>query len=328
MKNLRKRLSLGAAMLGSTAALLLAAPVQAQDYPSRPLRLIVPFAPGGAADIIGRAVSEPMSRELGQPILIVNRDGAGTVIGVNEAANAATDGYTLLLSGDAGVINAASGRKLSYDLLRDLAPISIVYSGAQVLMANRTGKFANLQDLVKYGKANPGKVRYGSTGVGTSVHLSSEIFNQAAGIETVHVPYKGVAPAMNDLAGGHIEYVIGGSTAAIPAIKSGLVRGLALMSKTRSSQIPDLPTAIEQGVNAETGSWYGIYMRAGTPTAAQVRIHGVLMKVLASSEVTERFRSLGGEPRSMSQQEFTAYTRNEVQKLAKLMKQLNIKLEN
>jgi len=269
-----------------------------------------------------------MSRELGQPILIVNRDGAGTVIGVNEAANAATDGYTLLLSGDAGVINAASGRKLTYDLLRDLAPISIVYSGAQVLMANRTGKFTNLQDLVKYGKANPGKVRYGSTGVGTSVHLSSEIFNQAAGIETVHVPYKGVAPAMNDLAGGHIEYVIGGSTAAIPAIKSGLVRGLALMSKARSSQMPDLPTAIEQGVNAETGSWYGIYMRAGTPAAAQTRIHGVLMKVLASTEVTERFRSLGGEPRSMSQPEFTAYTRNEVQKLAKLMKQLNIKLEN
>ncbi len=328
MKHLRKHLSLGAAVIGSTAALLLATPLQAQDYPSRPLRLIVPFAPGGAADIIGRAVSEPMSRELGQPILIVNRDGAGTVIGVNEAATAATDGYTLLLSGDAGAINAASGRKLSYDLLRDLTPISIVYSGAQVLMANKSGKFANLQDLVKYGKANPGKIRYGSTGVGTSVHLSSEIFNQAAGIDTVHVPYKGVAPAMNDLAGGHIEYVIGGSTAAIPAIKSGLVHGLALMSKARSTQIPDLPTAIEQGVNAETGSWYGLYMRAGTPAAAQVRIHGVLTKVLASPEVSERFRSLGGEPRSMSQQAFTAYTRNEVQKLAKLMKQLNIKLDN
>ena len=269
-----------------------------------------------------------MSKELGQPILIINRDGAGTIIGVNEAAHAAPDGYTLLLSGDAGIINTASGRKLSYDLIKDLAPISIVYSGAQVLMGKRDGPFATLQDLVKHGKANPGKIRYGSTGIGTSTHMSSEIFNQAAGIATIHVPYKGVAPAMNDLAGGHIDYVIGGSTAAIPAIKSGQVRGLALMSRTRSSQIPDLPTAIEQGVNAETGSWYGMYMRAGSPPQAVRRIHELLVKVLATPDVAERYKSLGGEPRSMSQQEFADYTRNEVQKLAKLMKQLNIKLDD
>lgn len=317
-----------------TATLLAAlvsayAPIaSSQAYPSRPLRMIVPFAPAGAADIVARTVSEPMSRELGQPILIVNRDGAGTVIGVSEAAHAATDGYTLLLSGDAGVINTAGGRKLSYDLLKDLAPVSIAYSGAQVMMANKSGRFANLQDLVKYAKANAGQIKYGSTGIGTSVHLSSELFNSAAGIEAVHIPYKGVAPAMTDLAAGRVDFVIGGSTAAIPAIKAGQFRGLALMSKARSDQMPDLPTAIEQGVNVETGSWYGMYMRAGSPAEAQKKIHDTLLKVLATTEVKERFKSLGGEPRSMSQQQFADYNRDEIRKLSALMKRLNIKLED
>ena len=298
------------------------ASAQAQTYPSRPMRMIVPFAPGGAADIIARSITEPMSRELGQPILIVNRDGAGTVIGLNEAAHASADGYTLLLSGDAGVINAASGRKLPYDLLRDLAPISIVYSGAQVMMGKKDGPFNNLQDMVKYARANPDKLRFGSTGIGTSVHMSSEIFNQAAAIKAVHIPYKGVA------AGGHIEYVIGGSTAAIPAIKNGQFRGLAIMSKQRSPELPDVPTAIEQGINAETGSWYGLFSRAGTPPEIIARLHALLMTTLASPQVTERFRNLGGEPRSMTTEQFRTYLRDETQKLSKLMKQLNIKLDD
>lgn len=304
------------------------ASAQAQAYPSRPMRVIVPFAPGGAADIIARSVTEPMSRELGQPILIVNRDGAGTVIGLNEAAHASADGYTLLLSGDAGVINAASGRKLPYDLLRDLAPISIVYSGAQVMMGKKDGPFNNLQDMVKYARANPDKLRFGTTGIGTSVHMSSEIFNQAAAIKAVHIPYKGVAPAMNDLAGGHIEYVIGGSTAAIPAIKNGQYRGLAIMSKQRSPELPDVPTAIEQGINAETGSWYGLFTRAGTPPEVLAKLHALLMATLASPQVTERFRNLGGEPRSMTTEQFRTYLRDEIQKLSRLMKQLNIKLDD
>lgn len=322
------RRSFSIAALVALIALPCLSYAQAQVYPSRPLRMIVPFSPGGATDIIARTLSEPMSQALGQPILIINRDGAGTIIGVNEAAHAATDGYTLLLSGDAGVINTASGRKLPYDLLKDLAPISIVYTGAQVLLANKSGKFATLQDLVKYGKANPGQVKFGTTGVGTAIHMSSEIFNQAAGIKALHVPYKGLAPAMTDLAGGHVDYVIGGTTAAIPAVKSGQFRGLALMSKARTDQAPDIPTAIEQGVNAETGAWYGIYMRAGTPADALKKIHATLMKVLASSEVKERFKSLGAETRSMSPQEFAAYTRDEIRKLGALMKQLNVKLED
>lgn len=298
---------------------------QTQSYPSRPMRMIVPFAPGGAADILARSVAEPMAKDLGQPILIINRDGAGTLIGLNEAAHASTDGYTLLLSGDAGVINAASGRKLPYDLLRDLAPISIVYSGAQIMMGRKDSPHNTLPDMVKYAKANPDKLRFGSASVGTSIHLSSEIFNQAAGIKAAHIPYKGVAPAMNDLAGGHIEYVIGGSTAAIPAIRNGLFRGLAIMSRQRSPELPDLPTAIEQGINAETGSWYGLFTRAGAPPEVLRKLHAVLMTTLASPQITERFRSLGGEPRSMTTEQFRTYLRDEIQKLAKLMKQLNIK---
>jgi tripartite-type tricarboxylate transporter receptor subunit TctC len=303
------------------------APAQAQSYPAKPINLIVPFAAGGAADILARAIGEPMTRDLGQPIVIVNRGGAGTIIGVEAVARAAPDGYTILLSGDAGVINTASGRKLPYDLMKDLTPVSTVYSGAQILLVKKDSPFNSIQDLVKHAKANPGKVRFGSTGVGTSVHLSSESFNQAAGIKAIHVPYKGVAPAMNDLAGGHIDYVIGGSTAAIPAVKSGSHKALAIMSKTRSQLLPELPSVVEQGVNVETGSWYGLFVPAGTPQEVVNRLHASLTKTLASKDMTERLRSLGGEPRPMSQEQFTSFLRSEIQKLTVLMRQLDIKLE-
>lgn len=298
----------------------------AQSYPAKPIRLVLPFPAGGAADVLARTITEPMSKDLGQPLIIINRDGAGTVIGVDVAAKSAPDGYTLLLSGDAGVINTASGRKLPYDLMKDLAPISMVYSGAQIMLVNKDSRFKSVQDLVKYAKANPGQVKFGSSGIGTAIHLSSESFNRAAGIQALHVPYKGVAQATTDLAGGHIDYVIGGAT-AIPSIKNGSLRGLALMSKKRTPQLPELATAIEQGVNVETGSWYGLFTTAGTPPEIVNRLHACLIKALDSSAVRDRFASLGGEPRSMTSEQFAAFLRAEIQKFSVLMKQLDIKLE-
>lgn len=315
-------------MLSVGVLIALVGTVAAQkSYPNKPLRLVVPFAPGGVADILARAIADPMSKDLGQPIVVSNHPGAGTIIGLEIAAKAAPDGYTLLLSGDAGVINTASGLKLPYDLMKDLAPISTVYSGPQILLVNKDSPYKSVQDLVKYAKANPGRLNFGTSGIGTSVHLHSELFNQAAGIQAVHVPYSGVAPAMAELVGGRIDFVIGGSTAAIPAIKNGSLRGLALMSRERSALLPELPTAIEQGVNIETASWYGLFTRAGTAPEIVKRLHASLAKALDSKVVQDRFVAMGGEVKTTTPEQFSAFLRAEIQALSVTIKQLNIKLE-
>ena len=315
-----------AAVATLTLSLSSASVLAADVYPTKPIRMIVPFAPGGAADILGRVVGDYLQRELGQPIVMVNRDGAGTIIGVDAAAKSASDGYTLLISGDAATVNTASNRKLPYDLMRDLQPISLLYAGTQFLLVNNNSPFKNIQDLVKFGKANPGAIRYGSTGIGTSTHMSAETFNTAAGIKTVHIPYRGVAPAMNDLGGGHVDYVIAGSTAGIPAIKSGQLRALAITGRTRSAVLPDLPTFIEQGVNAETGSWYGLFVPAGTPPEIVARLHAATAKALANPELGERLKQLGGEARVTTSEQTTVFMRGEIQKFGNLMRELNIKL--
>ncbi len=314
----------------AASALLALAPgaACAQTYPSKPISLVVPFAAGGPAELIGRAVAERLAKELGHPVLIISRGGAGTVIGVDAVAKSAADGYTLLLSGDAAAINSASGRKLPYDLFKDLAPLSLVYEGQQMLLVRKDGPFRSLQDLVHAAKNNPGQLKFGSSGIGTSLHLSAELFNRAAGIQALHVPYKGAAQVMTDIAGGHIDYVVVGSGAGISAIKGGSFRVLAIMSKTRSKLAPDLPTAIEQGVDVETGAWYGLFTRAGTPPEVIRKLHAALVKALDSSEVKERFKSVGGEARPSSAEELASYLRSDIQKFGLLIRELGIKLED
>ena len=298
----------------------------AQAWPAKPLRLVVPFAPGGGASVLARTLGDELAKNLGQPVLIVNRDGGGTVIGYNEVAKAPADGYSLLLSGNAGAINAASGRELPYDLQKDLEPVSIIYAGAQVMLGGKDSRFASLRELVAWGRANPGQVKYGSNGMGSSVHFSSEQFNQAAGIKALHVPYKGANPALQDLAGGRIDYVIAGSNGAFAAVKSGQFRGLAILSRARSKQVPELPTAIEQGVNVETEGWYGVHVRAGTAPAVLKVLHAALLKTLASADIAEKFAGLGGEPRTMSPAEFRAFIQGEIDSLARLVKALDIRV--
>ena len=299
----------------------------AQNYPSKPIELVVPFAPGGAADLMARTIAGPMEKDLGKPIVVINRGGAGTVLGVDSVAKAVPDGHTLLLSGDAGVINSASGRPLPYDLMKDLAPISAVYMGVQIMVANKDSRFKSIQDLVQYGKANPGKVSFGSSGVGSVTHLSAELFNIGAGIKALHVPFKGISEAMNAVMGGHIDYAICGSSVGISAIKQGSLRGLALTGKTRSALIPELPTLIEQGVNVTTFGWYGLYTTARTPTQVVEKLNTSLVKALNSQAIRDSFLKMGGEPTPMTSEEFSSYTRNEIEKLGKVIKQLNIKLE-
>ncbi len=299
---------------------------EAQLFPNKPLRFIVPFAPGGGASTLARTVGDQLAKEIGQPVLVVNRDGAGTVIGYNEVAKAPADGYSLLLSGNAGAINAASGRDLPYDLQKDLEPVTIIYAGAQVMLGGKDSRFNTLRELVAWGKANPGQVKFGSNGTGSSVHFSSEQFNQAAGIKALHVPYKGANPAMQDLAGGRIDYVIAGSSGAFPAVKSGQFKGLAILSRTRSRQMPDLPTAIEQGVNVETEGWYGIHVRAGAPAQSVRTLHAALMKILGMADMGEKLAAMGGEPRTMSQSEFRTFIQGEIDTLSRLVRILDIKV--
>ena len=299
----------------------------AEAYPSRPLRLIVPFAPGGAADILGRVVAEHLQRELGKPIVLVNREGAGTIIGVDAAAKATPDGYTLLLSGDAATINTASGRSLPYDLMRDLKPITLIYSGTQfVLAAAKDNRFNSLHDLIRHAKANPGSLKFGTSGVATSTHLSTETINAAASIKAVHVPFKGIAPALNNLQGGHVDYAVAGSTAAVPAVQGGQLKALAVTSRARSPVLPQVPTLIEQGVNAETGSWYGLLVPARTPPDIVKRLHVAMITVLKSPDVVDRLKALGGEARPTTPEQAADFMREEIRKFATLIRKLDIKV--
>jgi tripartite-type tricarboxylate transporter receptor subunit TctC len=298
----------------------------AQPYPAKPISVIAPVDAGTPGDILARAVGEPMGRELGQRVVVINRPGAASIVGVEAAAKAAPDGYTLLVGGDASVINTASGRQLPYDLMRDLAPISLIYGGAQVLLVKRDSPYQTLRDLVNAARANPGKLTYGSAGVGSSIHMSSETLNQAAGIRTTHVPYKGIPQAMTEVAGGHIDFVIGGAP-SIPAVRNGTHRGLAILSRERMKLLPNLPTAIEQGVPIEAGGWYGLFAPAGVPPEVSKRLHEALVKTLALPEISDRFTSLGGEPRSSTPDQYSAFLRSEIDKYSALIKRLNLKLD-
>lgn len=322
-----RRLACAAAVL---LPLVLAVPSQAQGndpFPSKPLRLVVPFAPGGAADVIGRSVAEQLQHELGQPVVVVNRDGAGTIVGVNYVAKSPADGYTLLLSGDAATINAASGRALPYDLLRDLTPISVLFSGAQVLLVSKDSPFKTLQDMVAYAHAHPGKLRYGSSGIGTSIHMSEASFNAAANIDALHVPYRGVAPAITDLMGGQVDYVIAGSSLATQAIQNGQLRALAITTDKRSPFLPEIPTAKEQGVDVETMGWYGLFVPAATPPAAIARLSAATLAALKSPDLSERFKSIGGEALGMSPEQADAFVKAQIRKFSELMRRLDIKLD-
>lgn len=318
----------GRVAAAALAAALAAPAALAQTWPTKPVQMVVPFAPGGAADILGRIIAEQLQKEIGQSFIIVNRDGGGTVIGVNAVAKAAPDGYTLLVGNDAATINTASGRKLPYDLVKDLAPVVLVYSGPQILMANRAGPYKSLRDLVAALKTKPaGSIKYGSSGVGSSTHLASASVADATESRPVHAPYRGIAPAINDLIGGHIDFLVAGTSSALPAIRNNQAIGLAILSKTRSPLLPDLPTAAEQGVNVESAGWYGVLAPAATPTDIVNRVNTVLNNGMRTNEFRERLLALAGEPQGGTPAQFAAFIRSEIARFTKLMKDNDIKLD-
>jgi tripartite-type tricarboxylate transporter receptor subunit TctC len=301
--------------------------VQAQGWPSRPLQLVVPFPAGGPPDILARTLAEFLTREVGQAVVVNNRAGADTIIGADAVAKAPRDGYTMLVLGDSGIINSASGRKLPYDLKADLIPVSMLLSGPQVVLVAQNSRFKTLGDLVSHARAHPGKVSFGSSGSATAIRISTEVFNAAAGIETLHVPYKGVTPALNDMIGGQVDYVITGMSVAVRSIQGGKVRGLAVNARGRVAQLPDVPTALEQGVDVDTRGWYGLFMTAGAPGQAVDRMHAALTRAAQDPTVLATMSKLGGSPAVMKREDFSAFVDTELNRIGALMKRLNIKID-
>ena len=310
-------------------ALLLPATAAAQTYPSRPIRLIVTFAPGGGADFVGRAIAQPLSEALGQTVVVDNRAGANGVVGADVAAKAAPDGYTVLL-GAAGTLSVAPhlGEPLPFDPIKDFVPVSLVATGSFVVTVNKSLPVNSIQELITYAKANPGKLNFGSSGKGGAPHLATELFASMAGIKMVHVPYRGLGPAVADLLAGQIQVLFADVPLVVEHAKAGNLKALAITGTSRSSVMPDLPTVAEAGVPGySAGTWYGVFLPARTSPEITTRLSNALRQVLAAPSVKAVMAKQGAEAVWDTPQEFTAFTEGESAKWGKLIHDLRIKVE-
>ena len=308
--------------------LVVATPLAAQDYPVKPIRLVVPFAPGGPADMLARAIAPAMSATLKQPITIENRGGAGGAIGVDAVVKSAADGYTIGLSGPGALVSLPFMTTLSYNVERDVAPIVRVATVSGVIVAGPKSGFKSLADLVAYAKTRPGQVHFGSAGSGTTTHLAGELLNMEAGIKLVHVPYRGAAPALADMLGGHVQLMLPDLPAALEQIRAGTVNGLAITSPSRSPFVPDLPTTTELGFpQVISYSWYGLIAPAGTPAGIRGRVQAVAMEALASRDVLAQIATLGGTPTPGTAEEFAALITSEQKKWKRVIEATGAKIE-
>ncbi|HWI13484.1 MAG TPA: tripartite tricarboxylate transporter substrate binding protein, partial [Burkholderiales bacterium] len=289
-------------------------------YPNRPVRIVVPFPAGGGADIFARLVGKKLSESLAQQFVSDNRAGASGIIGCEIVAKAPPDGYTLLL-GTTGThaTNPAVYRKLPYDALKDFAPVSLVAESPFVLLVHPSLPVKNVRELIALAKREPGKLTYGSSGIGSSSHLGFALFNLMAGIETVHVPYKGLPPATADTIAGNLTMTWDSITASSPFIRAGRVRALGIGSAKRSPLLPELPTIAEAALPGyELGSWYGMFAPAGTPADIVRQLHGETVKALTSGGMKEQFAALGAEPIGSTPDEFTAVLQRDLAKWEKV----------
>jgi tripartite-type tricarboxylate transporter receptor subunit TctC len=299
-----------------------------ESWPSRPIRFILPFPPGGGTDILGRVIADRLSASLGQPVVIENRGGAGGNVGAEAAAKAAPDGYTIVLVAPSLAISPTLYAKLNYDPVRDFAPVSLVATVPNVMVTHPSVAAPTLQEFIALAKSKPGGMNFGSGGNGTSNHLAGELFNLVTGTKLVHIPYKGVNLAMNDVLSGEIHLVVIGIPAAAPHIKSGKLRALALIAPQRSRTLPEVPTNAEVGLpDFEVTTWYGVLAPAGTPRPIVARLNAELVRIMHAGELKERLDAMGTEPRTSTPEEFAAYIRQEIDKWGDVIRKAGLKAD-
>ena len=324
--NIRRFLSSGLALLVLIAA---GSTVQAQDFPTRPVRFIVPAPPGGAPDAVARIVSQKMSQQMGQQVVVDNRGGGNGIIGSEAAARAPGDGYTMVL-GYAGPfsINPGLVPNLSYDPIKDFTPLTLLATSQNVLVVHPSFPARSLKEMIALAKAKPGTINYASGGTGQSSHLSMELLLHMAGIKMTHIPYKGASPALADTISGHVPLHFLALSPAIPLIKAGKLVALGVTGSKRSAQMPDVPTIAEAGLPGyEVLTWYGALVSAATPKPIVARLHAEMVTALKSPEVTEHFQRQGLEPGGNSSEAFGVYLKQEIEKWRQLVKDAGIKGE-
>ncbi len=309
-------------------AALAASPVVAQTFPQRPLRLVSPFAPGGGNDLVSRTLAQAMAKNLGQPVVVDNRPGATTIIGMEIVARAPADGYTLVMSSSTLAINVTLYPKLPYDVLRDFAPVSLVATTPLILAVHPAQPVSSVAELIALAKARPGELFYPSAGTGDAPHLAAELFNITAGVKLVHVPYKGAAIGIGDLVAGRLALMFGTSPTTLPYVRSGRLRAIAVTALKRSAVMPELPTVAESGLPGyESGSWYGMLAPAQTPRAVVARLAAEISSALQSAEVRERLKGQGVDPVGNSPAQFATYIKQEIVKWAKVMHAADIRAD-
>jgi len=326
MKHFRRSLFLVGAL---ALSLTWGTSVYSQAWPSKPIKLVVTFAPGGGADFVGRAIGGKLTESLGQPVVVDNRAGGGGLIGNEIVAKATPDGNTLLL-GAAGPLTVAPHlyNKIGYNTLKDLVPVALIAATPFVLVVHPSVPANNLKELTALAKRDPGKLTFGSSGSGGAPHLAGELYRAMASVNLVHAPYKGLAPAINDLLGGHIQVLFADTGLVLQHIKSGKLKALAFTGRQRSVLLPDVPTMIEGGLrDYEAGSWYGILAPASTSVSIINRINNDVHAALAQADVQKQLVAQGMETVNMSPEQFNAILREDYEKWGKLIKESNIKLE-
>jgi tripartite-type tricarboxylate transporter receptor subunit TctC len=309
-------------------ALVASGMAQAQEWPTRPVTLIVPFAPGGTTDIVGRIISQQLAIRLGQNVIVENIGGAGGTLGATNAARAAPDGYTIFMATVAHTMAPGIYKKLAYNFEQDFDPITVVATVPNILIVNPAVPAKNVVDFIAYLKANPGKVSYGSAGIGSTEHMSAELFRSISGTDIVHVPYRGGAPMLTDLVAGNIQMSIETSGAATPLIQAGSVRALAVSPAKRSALFPDLPTLAEAGLKGyDVSTWYGFLVPKGTPEPIRNKLYTETAAILKDPAIVKRLSDFGAEPGGLPPDQFAAFIHSETDKWVGLAKRAGISAE-
>ena len=314
-------------VLAVLAASLAATAAQAQTWPSKPVRYVVPFPPAGATDILARIMAEKLSGPFGQSVVVENRPGAAGNVGTEFVAKSPPDGYTILQLTVAQSISATLYEKLNYALEKDLIPVAMIALVPNVMIVNPSVPAKSVAEFIALARSKPGRINFASSGSGTSIHMSAEMFKMLTGVNIVHIPYKGSGPALADLMGGQVDVMFDNLTSSIGLIRSGKLRALAVTTSTRYQELPDVPTVQETVPGYEATAWFGIVAPAGTPREVVMRINGEVNRALAHADVKEKLAQQGALARSWTPEEFGSFIHNEVVKWAKVVKASGAKVE-